>query len=87
MAGLCAGFCLGAVFVVEFVVLVRGLVEGAAWGWLVLLGLRLVCGLVVLFWSPLGLVLFGQVGGLGFGLGTWSWLVSGGVVCCLFFFF
>lgn len=32
MAGLCAGFCLGAVFVVEFVVLVRRLVEGAAWG-------------------------------------------------------
>jgi len=87
VAGLCAGFCLGAVFVVEFVVLVRRLVEGAAWGWLVLLGLRLVCGLVVLFWSPLGLVLFGQVGGLGFGLGTWSWLVSGGVVCCLCFFF
>ena len=78
---------------VEFVVLVRRLVEGVAWGWLVLLGLRLawalggvVCGLVVLFWSPLGLVLFGQVGGLGFGLGTWSWLVSGGVVCCLCFF-
>ena len=68
MAGLCAGFCLGAVFVVEFVVLVRRLVEGAAWGWLVLLGLRLA-------WALGGLVL--EPAGLGVvwpGWWTWFWV-------------